>query len=669
MLLNTRLCRIILIFALLPASLWLVGCDSETVTGPVAQPVPPAPQPPASTSVFNIIVAANPNEFDINEGTSTAQIAITARRNDNGQFVANGTTALLTTTFGTLTTSGGSGASVPIEFDAVGQAFATLQATATVPGTAIVRAQIESSFGSTSISFADIEEAPFQISGISPTSGPPSGNTQLTITGTGFEEPVRVSFAITGQTLILSNARVHSPSRITANTPPIDLPSGQNAVATLILQNAFGSTGAAVGTDTIPNAFVYTRGGGGVTTLKLFSISPTSGPNEGGTRVTILGEGFGSQMQVYFTNGPLVEATILNTSSTRLEVLTPAATGPNAANANTRVALRVVDSRTGASATLPAAFQYGADSPGLFVSSISPDQDEYLGNRLVTIFGQGFDEPVAVSLGGLGQQIVSVTGTEIVVRTVRAQVACADQTAATTVTNIETNERITSGPVFSYRTINPQITSVSPLSGSQSGGNQITIFGVRSYPGLGFIQPLRVLVNEQLATFNSLTLLADNRTQQLVVTVPAFTGTFETETCTVQPGGQTGTRNRSTSAPIEVINLDTGCTDTVDAAYTYIPDDLTCRIEGDAGGGSNVPPVASFTTTNVGGLLVRVLDTSTGTPTSWQWNFGDGSPIETNQVPGVGGVHTYLAPGAYTITLTVSNANGLNQTSRNVTVP
>jgi hypothetical protein len=663
--LNTRLCRILLIFALLPASLWLVGCDSETTTGPVAQPVPPAPQPPVSSSVFNIIVAANPDEFDINEGTSTAQITITARRNDNGQFVANGTTALLTTTFGTLSTSGGTGASVPIQFDAVGQAFATLQATATAPGTAIVRAQIESSFGSASITFADVEEDPFQISGISPTSGPPAGNTLLTISGTGFEAPIRVSFSVLGQTLILRNPVVHSPSRITASTPAIDLPSGQNAVASLTLQNAFGSTGAAVGTDTIPNAYVYTRGGGGVTTLKLFSISPTSGPNEGGTRVTILGEGFGPQMQVFFTNGPLVEATILNTSSTRLEVLTPAATGPNAANANSRVALRVVDSSTGASATLPAAYQYGADTPGLFISSISPDQDEYLGNRLVTIFGQGFDEPVAVSLGGLGQQIVSVTGTEIVVRTVRAQLACSDQSAPTSVTNIETNERISNGPAFTYRTIQPVVTGVSPNSGQQSGGNALTILGVARTIGRGFVSPVRVLINDQLATINGLSADAT----QIFVTAPPFTGTFETESCTVQPGGQTGTRNRNTSVSVQVINLDTGCEDTLEAGYAYIPADSTCRLDDAGGGGSNVAPVAIFTTTNIGGLLVRVVDSSTGTPTSWLWNFGDGSPVEAVQVPGVGGVHTYAAPGAYSINLTVTNANGSNSTSRNVTVP
>lgn len=559
------------LWTLIPLAFLLVGCDAETPTAPPQQIVPPVSTPPAS-SVWNITVTADPDSINIQDGTSlVSNVLVVARRSDNGQLVPNGTTALLRTSLGILTTDSGSGSSVQITFDERGTARAVLNVSATVATTVVVRAQIEQSFGSVNISFFDVEPEPFRISGISPISGPPSGGTQLTISGSGFEDPVRVTFNVLGQTLLLTNVRVVSSSQITARTPAIDLPVGQNATASLTLQNGFDSAGTPSGTDTISSAFTYTRGGGGgnPTTMKVFSLSPTSGPNEGGTRVTILGEGFGSQVQVYFTNGPLIEAQIVSLASTRIEVITPSATGPNAPNANQRVALRLVDPVTGASVTQNNAFQYGADSSGLFVSSIAPNQDTYLGGTLVTLFGQGFEEPVAVGLAGFGQQIISVTGTEIVVRTARVNLSCASVAGATTVTNIETNERITSGPTFTYLPIVPRVVGVSPPQGPESGLNQITIIGSAGVSS-GFVAPLRVLVNGVLANVQTVS------PTQIIVTAPRFTGTFPVTPCTVGP--DTGEQNAPIGVSVQVINLDTGCEDTLSAAYTYLPADTTCRI-------------------------------------------------------------------------------------------
>jgi PKD repeat protein len=71
-----------------------------------------------------------------------------------------------------------------------------------------------------------------------------------------------------------------------------------------------------------------------------------------------------------------------------------------------------------------------------------------------------------------------------------------------------------------------------------------------------------------------------------------------------------------------------------------------------------VAPVASLSATPTDGaapLTVQFSDTSTNTPTSWNWNFGDGSSSSV-QDP----VHTYSTPGAYTVTLTATNAEGSN---------
>jgi PKD repeat protein len=60
---------------------------------------------------------------------------------------------------------------------------------------------------------------------------------------------------------------------------------------------------------------------------------------------------------------------------------------------------------------------------------------------------------------------------------------------------------------------------------------------------------------------------------------------------------------------------------------------------------------------------VQFLDRSTGTPTNWSWNFGDGG-TSTEQNP----VHTYPGPGTFIVTLKVSNPAGSTKTTGYVTL-
>ena len=70
---------------------------------------------------------------------------------------------------------------------------------------------------------------------------------------------------------------------------------------------------------------------------------------------------------------------------------------------------------------------------------------------------------------------------------------------------------------------------------------------------------------------------------------------------------------------------------------------------------ATIPPTTNFTAnpTNTCSGFVSFYDSSSGFPTSWNWNFGDGN-TSTAQNP----THTYTLGGTYTVTLITCNAYG-----------
>jgi len=77
-------------------------------------------------------------------------------------------------------------------------------------------------------------------------------------------------------------------------------------------------------------------------------------------------------------------------------------------------------------------------------------------------------------------------------------------------------------------------------------------------------------------------------------------------------------------------------------------------------------PSSSFSSNITSGnipLTVQFTDTSSGSPTSWNWDFGDGY-TSTEQNP----THTYLSTGIYCVNLTISNVNGTASKTATITV-
>jgi PKD repeat protein len=97
---------------------------------------------------------------------------------------------------------------------------------------------------------------------------------------------------------------------------------------------------------------------------------------------------------------------------------------------------------------------------------------------------------------------------------------------------------------------------------------------------------------------------------------------------------------------------------------TYFnPQDTQASISDTAAFVDNPPatPTANFTfspASPAAGAAVSFTDASTGSPTSWLWDFGDPGSGAADTSAQQNPSHTYAAAGSYTATLTVANAAG-----------
>ena len=152
----------------------------------------------------------------------------------------------------------------------------------------------------TSGSTSSSSSTPIAVSGASPTAGPTSGGTVVTITGTGFQAGASVAFGASNSTAVT----VTSSTQINAISPPAS--SGTVAIT---VTNPDGQS------TSLPSGFTYGSG------LSLSSISPSTGPVTGGTTVTILGSGFQSGASVSF--GGIAATSVKLVSSTEIQAVSP----------------------------------------------------------------------------------------------------------------------------------------------------------------------------------------------------------------------------------------------------------------------------------------------------------------------------------------------------------
>ncbi len=625
----------------LAAAGWIgAACNSSN-------PVAPDPPPPTGTSLFAITLSANPTTLATGS-TTPSTISVSVRRTDNGQAPPDGTNVAINTSLGNFGTDSGGNAVTITSARLMGGAAQVNLFAGPANGTAQVLAQVEQSTGQVAIPIQTFTPPPFFLTSISPNSGFHLGGQTVTISGSGIQAPVRVTFGgVVAQ--VRSTTATSIQATVPASTTPVE--AGMTKAVDVEVTNALGQSNST--SDKLASAWTY-RGENVDPPLAIFSVAPLSGPNEGGTMVTITGQSFKPPVQVIFgktiggafqgfqatvkTNPAPTESTIV--------AVTPSATGVGLSLANQLVDVQVRNVNTGESTIATGVFSYTGAS--LIVTSMSPLSGPYTGGTPVVIRGSGFDPrgTYQVQFGGTVQNFQpppAQGGTLLNVTTVPVSVSnCNPPSGPLTVTRLDTGESVQSAIRFSYTVPTPNVTSLSPASGPQGGGTVVNI------QGSGFDSQVRVTFNGAVAVVGS------TSSTSVSATAPAFTGTFDTETCTDGMGTQ-GKRNKPKAVDVVVTNTATGCGDTFPQGFTYQPNDTSCVVPPPA------KPKADFTFQAVG-TTVQFNNASTNSPTSYLWDFGEPSSGGANTSFATNPSHVYSVPAGMTktfsVSLTASNAGG-----------
>ena len=486
----------------------------------------------------------------------------------------------------------------------------------------------------------------FFISSLTPNSGLPDGGTPVTLTGSGFGTTaslMRVDFGGTPATIVgITNTSIQ------VSTPIHTLASPNVPETVDVTVTDLGSPTQRCAR--VVSGFTYTAAA--ALTPTIYSVSPTTGPNDSSTRVSIFGTGFQFPMQVFLTGGTCglqkVEAQVSSITLNTIVFATPIAVGGNVCLSSQLVDIVILNPTTGKTASCPACFKYYACPT---ITSAGPTAGPYTGGFQVVITGHNFEEPAAVGGGGLAWSTVSVSSQQIIANvTPLLPTSCTDVSGPILVNGTSLSCPNATGPIFTYyvKSLSPFITGIQPTSILEAGGTPVTITGGN------FIDRMRVVVNgvSVPATATSPT--------QLTFTSPAITGvTFPTTPCTV--GGVAGTQNLPATVTLSVLNAGTTCP-SPDDRITVTPTVTTCVIP-------VTPPVAlSITTTTLpdatNGTPYTAALLATGGTTPYTWAVSGALPtgLTLNASTGfISGTPTVV--GTFNFVVTVSDSSSHTATA------
>lgn len=251
------------------------------------------------------------------------------------------------------------------------------------------------------------------VTSLSQASGPLAGGTTLTVTGTGFTGASAVLFHFSNGGVLAVPASTTSNSSITVKTPAVSASelSTDNAIADVEVQVSAGHGTTATSPATSADRFTFQG-------PAVSGVSPSSGPVQGGTAITVSGHGFTGATAVvfHFANGNVQSVSTSASVDTSLQVTTPEITATDLSTDNAIADVEVqVAAAGGTTATSPATTVDHFTFQGPTVKKVSPASGPVQGGTTVTITGS--------NLAGASEvELVAPDGTEFdaVARTVSA---------------------------------------------------------------------------------------------------------------------------------------------------------------------------------------------------------------------------------------------------------
>jgi hypothetical protein len=278
------------------------------------------------------------------------------------------------------------------------------------------------------------------ITSVTPTQGPTTGGTRVTITGTHLSGATAVRFGTKTATTFTVTATTRT--RITATTPAA--PAGTDEV----------SVTAVGGTARRSTAFTFTA------LPTVTRVTPSSGPTTGGTLVTITGTNFSSKAaSVTFGTTPATSVTV--TSPTQMKATSPAAAGAGPVSVSV--------TNLGGTGTEPTAFTYVA-APA--VTSVTPSSGPTSGGTTVTITGTDFSAATAaVKFGSTAAASFTVTSPTTIKAVTKPHAAGTVGVSVTTASGAAGKTT-----VFTFTAV-PTLGTLAPTSGPQGGGTRVVISG------------------------------------------------------------------------------------------------------------------------------------------------------------------------------------------------
>lgn len=549
----------------------LLSCDSGN---PV---VPESPAPPMGGSgAYSITLAAQPGQLQAGSG-EPATVTVTVR-DSAGVAPADGTVVTLSSDAGSF---GVDSADAPMRTAQLALAGGRAQVSffpGAEVGTANLLAKVGDSVGQLRLPIVEALPSNFFLTAVEPSSGSPDGGTTVRITGAGFQQPLRVTFGG-----VVAQVQSVTESSVVVVSPPSAAPvaAGQAVPVDVTVINALNDPESTA--DTLPGAFVYSREA--IPTLFISEISPDGGSADGGTVAFLDGGGFAAPVQVTFGGAQATNVTVQSPS--RIRLVTPPSPQPVAGGESLTVDVALINDLSGTQqqAQLPGGFRYdgGAAPDVVVVSAIAPDEGPFGGGTSVEITGSGFRHPVAVELGGIRQSsetFVNDTSVRFVTDPLSIGECPADgrvPRVGVKVTNLSSGVSGEAALTFTYVVPRPILSGVSPASGFQSGNLQVTL------TGSDFAAPARVTFGIAGEQFAATSVSVGNgqvtaRTPSVPITV--FPEADCTATVDDGMGGTTqvaGKRYLDVVADVTLLHQGTGCSDTLPSAFTYRPNNSSCR--------------------------------------------------------------------------------------------